>query len=232
MPKLGMEPLRRRQLIEATIDCIHEMGFAATTLQAIGRRAGLSTGLVAHYFRDKNGLLEATLRHLASDLGRTLARRQGEACTPRERLLAVIGANLEPKQFDPRIAKVWLAFWGQAPHAPQLKRIQRIYERRLLSNLREGFGPLLPADQVQEASVAMAAVIDGLWLRAALSEEPANAAAAQDLARRFLDQQLAASRGDKAQGDKAQGNKAQGNKAGDNKVRGNKVRGNKERRYG
>ena len=66
MPKVGIEETRRRQLIEATIDTIHEVGFASTTVQAVSRRAGLSAGLVAHYFRDKEGLLEATLRSHAT----------------------------------------------------------------------------------------------------------------------------------------------------------------------
>ena len=63
-----MEELRRGQLIEATIASIHEDGFAATTLQRIGRRAGLSPGLVAHYFSDKTGLIEATMLRIANEL--------------------------------------------------------------------------------------------------------------------------------------------------------------------
>ena len=72
MPKLGMQPIRRRQLIDATIASIHEDGFANTTISGISRRAGLSSGIVAHYFDDKAGLLEATMRKLAEDLRRQL----------------------------------------------------------------------------------------------------------------------------------------------------------------
>jgi betaine-aldehyde dehydrogenase len=62
------EDLRRRQLVEATIDTMAEVGFAATTLALIGQRAGVSPGLISHYFDDKDGLLEATLRSLAAPL--------------------------------------------------------------------------------------------------------------------------------------------------------------------
>jgi len=53
------------QLVEVTIDSLAEVGFVGTTLAEIAGRAGVSPGLVAHYFGDKDGLLEATFRTLA-----------------------------------------------------------------------------------------------------------------------------------------------------------------------
>ena len=73
--RVGSEDARRRQLIEATIDAIAELGFAATTIAEIARRADVSTGLVSFYFGDKDGLLEATLRHLARELSRARKRK-------------------------------------------------------------------------------------------------------------------------------------------------------------
>ena len=49
-----------RQLIAATITSIHEEGFANATISRISRTAGMSGGIVAHYFDDKAGLLAAT----------------------------------------------------------------------------------------------------------------------------------------------------------------------------
>src|SRR5205807_10530648 len=65
------EEARRVQLVEVTIDSLAEVGYVGTTLAEIARRAGVSPGLVAHYFDDKDGLLEAAFRTLA----RTLAAR-------------------------------------------------------------------------------------------------------------------------------------------------------------
>src|SRR5690625_1202710 len=187
MPRVRVGDMRRRQLIDATIDSIHDVGFSATTLQSISRRAGLSTGLVAHYFKDKDGLLEATLRSLASDLSAVIAEKLGLAVTPRERLQAIIAGLLAPEQFEPRIARVWLAFWGQVTHAPKLKRVQNIYEKRLLSNLRHAFRDVLTREDAEQQAIALAALIDGLWLRAALSQEPSNAEQAQALCLEYID---------------------------------------------
>ena len=83
MKHVEPEDLRRRQLIEATIDTMAAEGFAATTLAAIGQKAGVSPGLIAHYFVDKDGLLEATLRSLATRLAVGLSKRFRAARTPR-----------------------------------------------------------------------------------------------------------------------------------------------------
>lgn len=190
MPKLGMEAVRRRQLIEATIDTIHEVGFAAASLQAIAKRAGVSPGLVAHYFDDKNGLLEATLRTLFEDLTRETIKRLKRAKTPRERIDAVIDANLGPRQFDPRLAKVWLAFWAQAMHVPTLARIQRVYQRRMLDNLAHALRQSLPPRRARALAHGLAGLIDGLWLRATLGGGQPDSAAARRLLRDYLDAHL------------------------------------------
>lgn len=53
MPKLGMQSIRRRQLIDATLEAINEVGMHDATIAQIARRAGVSTGIISHYFRDK-----------------------------------------------------------------------------------------------------------------------------------------------------------------------------------
>lgn len=44
MPKLGMQSIRRRQLIDATLEAINEVGMHDATIAQIARRAGVSTG--------------------------------------------------------------------------------------------------------------------------------------------------------------------------------------------
>ncbi|MFV2091718.1 MAG: TetR family transcriptional regulator, partial [Hyphomicrobiales bacterium] len=67
-PLRKISDARRRQFIEAAISTIGARGLAGASLAEIAGRAGLSSGLVAHYFDDRAGLLEATLRYLGSAL--------------------------------------------------------------------------------------------------------------------------------------------------------------------
>ena len=76
MPKLGMQPIRRRQLIQATMEAIDEVGLADTTVMRIAKRAGVSAGIISHYFGGKDGLLEATMRQILGDLGNAVTSRR------------------------------------------------------------------------------------------------------------------------------------------------------------
>src|SRR4051794_14508264 len=99
MPKIGMEPLRRRALIDAAISAIGERGSLDVTMSDIAGRAGVSSALAHHYFGAKGDLLEATMRHLLADLGRDSITALGRAHSPRERISAVIAVNFSAAQF-------------------------------------------------------------------------------------------------------------------------------------
>jgi betaine-aldehyde dehydrogenase len=188
------EDSRRRQLIEATIDTLAEEGFGATTLAEIGNRARVSPGLISHYFTDKDGLLEATLRNLAKRLSKGVSERLRMARTPRERVQAVIDATLAPEEFEPKTCSVWLAFWGQVIHSERLRRVQRVYQRRMLSNLRHALRQVAPDDDAQRIAIGLAAMIDGLWLRATLSSpNETDSRTARSMASNFVDAEIARS---------------------------------------
>jgi betaine-aldehyde dehydrogenase len=189
--RVESEDARRRQLIGTTIETMAEVGFLATTLAQIARRANVSAGLVAHYFGDKDGLLEATLRTLAARASRAVSIRLAAARTPRERVLAVIDGNLAPEEFDQQTGTAWLAFWGQALHSVQLKRVQHAYQQRMLSNLRHAYKQITTPEAAHRLALSTAAMLDGLWLRATLSSWlEADGDTVRALATEFVDGQF------------------------------------------
>jgi TetR/AcrR family transcriptional repressor of bet genes len=194
MPKLGMEPIRRRQLIDATLASLHENGFADTTVSRISARAGVSTGIVHHYFQGKGDLLEATMRAFSGDLRRDVVRRLQRARSPRQRVEAVLAGNLAPMSFSAVGVAAWLAFWAQVPKATRLARVQTIIIGRLHSNLRHALRRMVPAADAERIATGLAVMLDGIWLRAALRGGKPDAAAARRLLIDYLDSQLAAQR--------------------------------------
>jgi betaine-aldehyde dehydrogenase len=186
-----MEDARRRQLVEVTIDSLAELGYVGTTLAQIAARAGVSPGLVAHYFGDKDGLLDAAFRSLARRVGNQVRARLRRVSTPRGRIQAVIDANLAPEEFEQRTGTAWLAFWGQVLQVKTLKRVQSVYQQRTLSNLRSSLKELVPPDEAQRLAAMIAAMIDGVWLRAALSGwREADSESARALLTAFVDGRL------------------------------------------
>jgi betaine-aldehyde dehydrogenase len=190
-PPEQLEEPRRRQLIEVTIDSLSEVGYVGSTLAQIASRAGVSPGLVAHYFGDKDGLLAAAFRTLARRPMQTLNLRLGAARTPRARIQAVIDTYLAPDEFDRRTGTAWLAFWGEVLHVESLRRVQNVYQRRMLSNLRHALASLVPRGEARSLAAMISAMIDGVWLRAALSGwREADSESARALLTAFVDNRL------------------------------------------
>jgi betaine-aldehyde dehydrogenase len=189
------EESRRSQLIEVTIDSLAEVGYVGTTLARIAGRAGVSPGLVSHYFGDKDGLLDAAFRSLARRVGDQVRARLRNIATPRARIQAIIDANLAPEEFDRRTGTAWLAFWGQVLQVPSLRRVQSVYQGRTLTNLKSSLKKLVPSEEAQSLAAMIAAMIDGVWLRAALSGwQEADSASARALLTEFVDRRLSGGR--------------------------------------
>lgn len=192
MPKVGMQPIRRSQLIAATLEAVDQVGMGDASIAYIARLAGVSNGIISHYFKDKNGLLEATMRHLMLALSTAVRTRRAalEDDSPRAHLRAMIDGNFDDSQVNGPAIKTWLAFWAASMHHPSLRRLQRINDHRLYSNLCGQFRQVLAPAQARAAARGLAALIDGLWLRGALSGEAFDTEQARRIAYDYLDLQL------------------------------------------
>ena len=172
MPKVGMEKIRRQQLIEATLESIEAHGLQGTTISTISKAAGVSTGIISHYFGGKAGLLEATVKYLLFTLREDLFANLNKGKSDHlSRLYAIIDANFSSLQKSHKAAVTWLAFWAQSMHSEELARLQHINASRLVSNLKYSFRHLVAKEQVTWCANMLAAQIDGFWLRSALSND-------------------------------------------------------------
>jgi len=187
MPIVGVKDTRKQQLIDATMASIAELGLQNTTIISISRRAGMSSGIISHYFGGKQGLIEAALRYLLDQLGKELRERMARTDgSPEQRLQCIVEANFSEFQRTDLAAKTWLSFWARSMHEPGLQRLQQINNARLYSNLRYSFAQRLPKQAATEAARQLASMIDGFWLRSALSTDPQEGfSAAETLCKRF-----------------------------------------------
>jgi len=166
MPKLGMEPVRRDALEAATIAEIGAAGSLDVTVSAIARRAGVSSALAHHYFGGKDQIFASAMRRILRDFGAEVRSALRAAQTPRARAEALIRASFAPSCFDPATVRAWMTLYAQAPVNPHMARLLRLYQRRLHSNLTHALRPL--STQPEAAAQMLGALIDGLYLRAAL----------------------------------------------------------------
>jgi TetR/AcrR family transcriptional repressor of bet genes len=186
-----MEPLRRKALIDAALAALGNRGSLDVTMSDIASRAGVSSALAHHDFGAKDDLLNATMQHILAELGEDSVQALRKAATPRTRISAVIAVNFSAVQFRQDTVYAWLAFYVEAQHSAPLRRLLRVYARRLHSNLMSGLLPLMPAADAARMAEAIAALIDGLYIRRALRDGLPNPASAAALVEDYVDAKLA-----------------------------------------
>jgi len=188
--------VRRQSLIAACAACLAQDGAKGASVRAICRRAGVSAGLLTHYFAGIDDLVLATYH----DTGRRVnaavrAAMDGAGPDPRARLAAYVTASFRPPVLDPQLLATWLAFWSLTRSDPAVARLHgEVYAefRKGLEELLRECRPQAPADRVRLAAVGLTALIDGLWLELCLvADGPFTPAEAERLALDWLDAQLA-----------------------------------------
>ena len=58
MPKVGMPDIRKPQLVAATMTVIERVGLHGASIALISKEAGVSTGIINHYFGGKHGFVD------------------------------------------------------------------------------------------------------------------------------------------------------------------------------
>lgn len=193
MPKLGMEPIRRTALVEATIAEIGEQGTLDVTVSAIAKRAGMSSALAHHYFGGKTQIFQAAMRHTLRLYAAEVRGALAMARTPIERVEAIVHASFSSSNFRPEIIAAWLNFYVLAQTEPDAKRLLVVYQARLRTNLVHTLRPLLGAQAPNVAS-RIAALIDGVYLRQSLVKNEPDQRGASEQVLGYLQLELEAHR--------------------------------------
>jgi TetR/AcrR family transcriptional repressor of bet genes len=185
---------RRRLLIEAAERCLATHGIQGFTIDRICREAGVSRGLIGHYFAGKDALLAAVYRSsLYGAIMDRMAKAAG-AATPTGRLEATIAAAFQPDTFKRANLLVWLALWGAAATNPTLQKVHRSLYRRYRARLAEEIAAVAAERRIAVDALVLArniiALIDGLWLEWCLDPQALNPADARAACLGLIEAQL------------------------------------------
>jgi TetR/AcrR family transcriptional repressor of bet genes len=175
-----MEPIRKAALVNATIAEIGRTGSLDVTVSQIAKRAGMSSALAHHYFGGKEAMFLAAMRHVLTLYGAEVRGALAVAHGPEARVQAIVRASFTPANFRREVIGAWLNFYVMAQTMPEAKRLLSVYHARLRSNLRYGLRPLVGA-RAGEVAEALAALIDGVYLRQVLAAGATDRARAVDL---------------------------------------------------
>jgi AcrR family transcriptional regulator len=166
------EEKRREQLMRATLDLIAAGGPQAATVREIAARAGVTPGLIRHYFQSKEALTRAAYRHLMDGMTAQSADELTSApAEPRARLAAFIAASMRPPVLDAQAVALWAGFLHDIQRDPDMREVHRasyLHYRDTLEALIAALPRNRDAKGLQQDAVACNAVVDGLWMEGSI----------------------------------------------------------------
>jgi transcriptional repressor BetI len=159
------------------------------TTARICDEAGMSPGILSYYFKGKEEVLFAMVRLNNRALAEDVVARLRRARNHWERLCAIIEGNFPAAYFHQNVANAWLSVCAASSGNPRYARLQRLFHRRLGSNLKSTLAPVLDPGAVSAMVLAIGVLIDGLWLRKS-ADPDLERAVAVDLILTVLEAQL------------------------------------------
>jgi AcrR family transcriptional regulator len=164
----------RQKLVDAAITLLAERGYTGTTLEAIGKEAGLSRGLVTHHFGNKDACVIAAVNEIRHTAGRNFAPAPGARgmCRVDDLLEAYIGSVRD--EHDGRYVRaLYVVHADSISEAPSLRdsvahtnEVLRAYLRSCLQQAVED-GEVPAGTDLTSAAVLIEGLLRGVsmqWL--------------------------------------------------------------------
>ncbi|MFK4837013.1 TetR/AcrR family transcriptional regulator [Microbacterium sp. ZW T2_14] len=165
-PRIRKAPAERAAEIVATATAIaREHGLSALTLRAIAERAGVASGLVAHYQPSMDDLVARVYADLVEKEVRDVEQVVGAVADPAERLGTLIDTLMDGGRDE--LTVVWVEGWAMARRndalavavRAQMQRWQTLVEAIVADGCRTGaFSTAEPGEVAWE----LIGMIDGL----------------------------------------------------------------------
>ncbi len=163
---------RRADLISATQRLVAEGGPEAATVRAIAARAGVTAGLIRHYFQTKDELTRAAYRSLMDGMtSKGSDALESVGASPEERLAAFVAASLRPPVLDAGAVVLWAGYMHKVRGDAELLSVhEQAYTayRDILQRLIAALKRDVPDTQLRGEAIACNALIDGLWVEGSI----------------------------------------------------------------
>jgi len=176
-PKLGVEPVRRDQILNAAFEVIADRSLEATRMRDIASAAGVSHPSLHYYFDTKDQLIVALLDRLLEQFLSGYEERLADAGDPLAKLRVLLEQQKGLIEHRKDQLEVYYDFWVQATKRPITRRkIREMYSswrgtinRILDDGVRQG---QFRADRVPQAEFLLVALFQGAALQSIV--DPAN----------------------------------------------------------
>jgi len=179
----------RARLVEATISSIAQDGLAGASIEKITRRAGVSRGLVRHYFGAKSNLLAEAFQKLAQDYREMLGMDQSDSLESDRAAELRLRRSILP-MFDrlapaPDRQYAWFGFWALARSEPQIELLNHALYEEIVAYLGGQIADVATRRgrdvDAAAAGRGLAAMMEGAWVHNIIGVEGMTVPEAQRL---------------------------------------------------
>lgn len=105
---------KREAILSAALNLIAEQGFHGTPMSQIAKRAGVSAGIIYHYFENKDDLITALYVDMKRQFGEMLVREYDPSLPLREQFHRILAKSLRFYLAEPHM----VVFTEQFTHSP------------------------------------------------------------------------------------------------------------------
>lgn len=172
MPKIGVAGARREQVMRAALQCLIRDGYCNVSVKAIAREAGVSTGILYHYFRNKDDIVVQSLATAFAATDKNLRQTVDAAPSGPERLRSYLELAALVGQQDSTTVAVLLNALGQASYSAtiseRLARLLGSFRQYAASTLQDTFatnGGELPPERRDALAALVVAIGLGLSIQ-------------------------------------------------------------------
>jgi AcrR family transcriptional regulator len=168
--KSDISNLRRAQLTRAAYKVVGQKGYYDFTVRDIAREAGLSTGLVHYYFKNKEDLLLNLLKEINRNMTIILNKNIIKSDDPREKLNIFMNQAFDLVKNEKDYFYIVIDFWTQVNKNERMKRANiklfKSYRDEITKILKEGMdkGVFMKMDPDYTAAVIIS-IIQGLIIQ-------------------------------------------------------------------
>ncbi|MGY3564291.1 AcrR family transcriptional regulator [Bradyrhizobium sp. USDA 4463] len=169
MPKLGMEAIRRRQVMDAVIHILSTQGWRDLTIREVSEVAGISSGVVTHYFSNKRALTLDAINDAILQYVKALGKIEHRRGAIVDRLVALIDFVSQPSPPGIPDWRFWLGLLGRMPFdrvlQAEVQKVHRLYAEIVARLIEAGIEQreFRPARMPQDIALKFVSAAVGMY---------------------------------------------------------------------
>jgi AcrR family transcriptional regulator len=164
----------RQRLLDATVACLIEFGYAATTTARVVAKAGVTKGAQLHHFPTKEGMVIAAIDYLARQRAQAAIGKIGRVQDSNDPAAAVLEFLWESHQGPMFIATVelWVAARTNPALVHEVKRVEPLVNDTLTTAVAQLLPDHAERKALRNAVFTAMDALHGIMLLAMVDQDP------------------------------------------------------------